>query len=111
MWLMTPLGFFSVVRKPGDTHLTVRARARADLGALREGYLPTLTPTVTGAGTDYPHRGTCSAAAWAQALGAMAQDLDYSNFKSTVAQRHGPRRAKVYGQVWQQLLAIEREEM
>jgi hypothetical protein len=29
MWLLTPLGFFSVVRKPGDCFLTVRARGRS----------------------------------------------------------------------------------
>lgn len=111
MWLMTPLGFFSIVRKPGDVHLTVRSRERADLHALRERYLPSLTPTVTGAGTDYPHRATCTAEAWGSALASMAHDIDYSNFKSTVASRQGPARAMVYGRVWSDLLAIEREEV
>ncbi len=110
MWLMTPLGFFSAVRKPGDAHLTVRSRARADLCALRERYLPALTPAVTGAGTDYPHRATCTAEAWAAALASMANDIDYGNFKATVAICQGPARAKVYGRVWGDLLAIEREE-
>lgn len=36
MWLMTTVGFFSIVRKPGETDLTVRARVRSDLEALEK---------------------------------------------------------------------------
>jgi hypothetical protein len=39
MWLITPTGFFSIVQKPSDEAadtLTVRARVRQDLVALRE---------------------------------------------------------------------------
>jgi len=56
MWLMTTVGLFSVVRKTGDADLTVRVRARGDLKALREQYLPTLGTIETGGGTDYPFR-------------------------------------------------------
>lgn len=107
MWTLTPFGFFSVVRKPGQTHLTVRARVAGDLEALRTRYLPELTPTVAHAGTDYAYRGTCTAEAWAAALGKMAHDIDYSNFKSEVSRRQGHARAHVYGKVWTALLAIE----
>jgi len=110
MWLMTPLGFVSVVQKPGDHHLTVRARTRADLDRLRAEVCPVLTPTVAGAGTDYPYRATCSHQEWAAALATIATDVDYSNFKSTVSQRQGHARARVYGRVWQDLLALEQEE-
>jgi hypothetical protein len=110
MWLATPLGFVSVVQKPGDDHLTIRARAHDDLDRLREHACPSLTPTITGAGTDYPYRATCSHEAWATALADIARAIDYSNFKSTVSRRQGHARARVYGQVWHQLLAIEREE-
>ena len=47
MWLFTRFGFFSIVRKPGDDNLTVRARVAADLDALREQYLPELSATTT----------------------------------------------------------------
>jgi hypothetical protein len=110
MWLFTPLGFFSAVQKPGTDHVTVRTRVRADLDRFREHHLPSLSPTIEGAGTDYPYRATCSHDAWAEALAAMGRGLDYSNFKSTVAQRQGPERARVYGRVWQQLLDLERQE-
>ena len=47
MWLLTPIGFFSIVQKPDDTTrntLTVRARVRQDLESLRLRYLPGLGP-------------------------------------------------------------------
>jgi 8-oxo-dGTP pyrophosphatase MutT (NUDIX family) len=107
MWTMTPLGFYSVVQKKGDAHLTIRARVAADLDALRARYLPTLGGTVAHAGTDYPFRATCTHAQWAHALGAMATDIDYSNFKTAVAQRQGYARAHVYGDVWGALTKLE----
>jgi hypothetical protein len=45
VWLITPLGFFSVVREPDDIgagSLTIRARVKSDLEALRKHYLPDL---------------------------------------------------------------------
>lgn len=110
MWLLTPLGFFSIVRKPGMQVLTVRSRAAGDLDRLRARYLPSLTPTVRGAGTDYPCRATCTAAAWGDALAALGRDIDYHNFKGVVATRQGPDRARIYHRVWSELCAIEREE-
>lgn len=56
MWLFTTFGFFSVVRKPGEPILAMRARARDDLDRLRERCLPELGPTIAGGGTDYPCR-------------------------------------------------------
>ena len=41
MWLFTPIGFVSAVRKPGEQVLTVRARAPGDLENLRDTYMPT----------------------------------------------------------------------
>src|SRR5262249_11648333 len=49
MWLMTPLGFFSIVCKPDDKGrgtLTIRARVKSDLEALRREFLPALGPIV-----------------------------------------------------------------
>lgn len=46
MWLMTPIGFFSIVEKPYDRHdgtLTVRARVEGDLVELKNRYLPELS--------------------------------------------------------------------
>ena len=103
MWICTPIGFFSVVQKPTDTQLTIRSRVAQDLTNLRERYLPELTQTITGAGTDYAHRAHCSHEEWGQALAKMAMDIDYSNFKRHIKKTQGPERASIYSGVWNQL--------
>ena len=108
MWTLTPFGFYSAVKKPGDEHLTIRARVAEDLDALRARYLPSLSPTVPHAGTDYRYRATCSAAAWGDALAEMGRDIDYANFKLEVAKRQGSARAHAYGKVWEALYDLER---
>ena len=100
MWLATQHGYFSIVRKHGEPGLTVRARVAGDLDALREHFLPELSPTIAGAGTDYPFRGTCSAAAFAAAMASLAEDIDYANFKQRVGQVQGAGRSGIYGQAW-----------
>ena len=107
MWLFTIIGFFSVVQKPGETQLTVRARVAADLDRLRERYLPTLSATVTNAGTDYPFRARASRKAFSEAMARMGEDIDYANFKNEVAKVSGKGRAHIYSGVWTQLLALE----
>ena len=108
MWLITTFGFFSVVQKHGTDHLTVRARVAADLDALRDRYLPELGETITGAGTDYAHRATCSHAAFAAAQVKIALDIDYGNFKNQVAQTQGGARAKLYSELWSVLHKLEK---
>jgi 8-oxo-dGTP pyrophosphatase MutT (NUDIX family) len=100
MWIITKIGFFSVVQKPGTDFLTVRARVREDLNNLRDLYLPELAPTIEKGGTDYPWRATVSHSAFAAALGKIAADIDYSNFKNAVKAAQGHARAKIYGEVW-----------
>jgi len=107
MWLFTTVGFFSVVQKPGETDLTVRARARDDLERLREGYLPELSQTVAGGGTDYPYRAKVSHEALARGAAKLVRDVSYPNFKNEVARVADPERAHVYSEVWHALLALE----
>jgi hypothetical protein len=106
MWLQTTLGFFSIVQKAGEAHLTVRARARGDLERLRDGYLPDLGPIREGEGTDYRYRATATHDAVAQAIGRLVMDITYPNFKNEVKRRMGPTRAATYGEVWQTLFRI-----
>lgn len=110
MWFFTPFGFFSAVQKPGTSHLTIRARVAADLDRLRATYLPELSATVVGGGTDYPYRARVSHAALGQALARMAQDIHYANFKSEVGKQLGYGRVQVYHQVWEALCALEQSE-
>lgn len=100
MWIFTTFGFFSIVQKPGDDRLTVRARARTDLDALRSQYLPALSETIEGAGTDYRYRATVPRADLAQAMSRIVTDVTYSNFKSEVARGAGHGRERLYHRVW-----------
>lgn len=74
MWLITPVGFFSVVRKPTDTRkktLTVRSRVRADLEALKARYLPELGAIQESEVKDYRFRATAPQAAVAAAMARL----------------------------------------
>ena len=92
MWLITPVGFFSVVQKTGDIAadtLTVRARVRGDLDALREQYLPGLGEVQESKTNDYRLRAVAPRAEVAAAMASMVDQLQYSNFKSQVAKVQG----------------------
>jgi ADP-ribose pyrophosphatase YjhB (NUDIX family) len=110
VWLLTPLGFFSIVRKPDDVGwgtLTVRARVKSDLEALREHCLPDLGEIEENAGTDYRYRAKAKRSQVAEALAKLVQDLDYENFKNEVAKKQGKHRAAAYGKVWDVLCKLQ----
>ncbi len=111
MWLITPVGFFSVVRKPGDAKnktLTVRARVREDLEALKTGFLPELGEIAESSTNDYRFRAVAPKAAVAKAMAKLVDDLDYPNFKSEVAKKQGQARAGVYHDVWDVLYRLQK---
>jgi hypothetical protein len=108
MWIFTPLGFFSVVQKPDDDRLTVRARFAGDLERLRDAHLPELGAVAETPAADYRFRARVDRAAFARALSALATAIDYDNFKSTVARRQGKARAAIYGDVWEILHEAQR---
>ncbi len=113
MWLITPLGFFSIVQKQGDSSagtLTIRARAKGDLEALREAYLPSLGPIIANAGSDYRYRAQALRTDVARAMGEITQDIAYDNFKNEVQMRQGSTRAKIYHKVWGALYGIAEPE-
>ena len=112
MWLITPVGFFSVVQKTGDIAadtLTVRARVRGDLDALREHYLPSLSPVQESKTNDYRFRAVAPRADVAAAMASMVNQLKYSNFKSQVATVQGNARAHLYHGVWDVLHRLQTE--
>lgn len=103
MWIVTPIGFFSIVQKPGDKAaglLTVRARVRSDLDALRASALPTLGETIESRETDYRFRAVAPRQDVQAAISKLVAELDYSNFKSKVAKAQGPKRERLYHDVW-----------
>ena len=111
MWLMTTTGFYSIVEKPWDRDagtLTVRARSRADLEALKASTVPALGDVKEDASADYRFRDQAPREAVVAAVAAQVQGLDYDNFKSAVATRQGHRRAALYHDVWEVLRGIGR---
>ncbi len=110
MWIITPLGFFSIVCKGDDKAagtLTVGTRVRGDLEALREVALPALEPIEGGAGTDYAWRARAPREQVQAVLARLAGDVDYANFKSEVAARQGHQRAGLYEDVWSVLYRLQ----
>jgi hypothetical protein len=110
MWLITPIGFYSIVCKPDDADaetLTIRARVKSDLEALRQEYLPGLETISEDAGTDYRFRAKANRDEVGKALAQMAQQLDYGNFKNEVANKQGRCRAQVYHKVWDVLFTLQ----
>jgi hypothetical protein len=113
MWIFTPDGFYSVVEKPEDRDagmLTVRSRVLADLDALREKFMPELGPTISGAGTDYLYRAKIAKGAFSEGMKRISESVDYDNFKHAVGTRQGYGRARVYADVWRDLLRLEDQE-
>lgn len=110
MWLITPAGFYSIVEKQTDRGkgtLTVRARVRGDLVALKRAHCPSLGRIRESDDTDYRYRATAKRAHVAQAVAQMVEGLGYSNFKSHVAMQQGVNRAHLYHDVWDVLHRLQ----
>ena len=111
MWLMTNFGFFSVVQKPDESQLTIRSRTGSDLDRLRAHYLPMLSPSIEGGGTDYPWRATAKSGDFAEAVKRIVEDIQYPNFKTEVGHSLGKTRAGRYGKIWSILAGLEEEDL
>jgi hypothetical protein len=109
MWLIFDGGFVSVVSKPGEEDLCVRARRAGDIEAMRV-FCPELSPASATEATDYPVRAWVPREALARAVGRVAMSIDYGNFKARVASRQGKARAAIYGDVWAALRRLEAED-
>jgi hypothetical protein len=112
MWLLTNFGFFSIVQKPDDElagTLTVRSRATSDLEAMRQKYLPSMGSVVADAGSDYKYRTKVPREALAAAMLQIVMDLNYDNFKDSVAKTQGHERAHLYHQVWDVLYHLQEQ--
>jgi hypothetical protein len=110
MWIFTTIGFFSIVQKPDTDFLTVRARVATDLDNLRNKFMPQLSATIEGGGTDYPFRSTISHKDFGAGLTKMGEAITYGNFKSAVGKEMGRRREQAYHKVWHALFDLEATE-
>ena len=101
MWIFTKYGFFSAVcaRQGNGKHgqpvdlepIMVRARLRSHLEALKKRFTDLLGEYEVQefAGTDYAYRLFVQKSTWTKVLAGLADETDYDNFKSEVAQHQG----------------------
>ena len=109
MWLISSIGFFSVVRDTHtDGHVLVRARVREDIQALAQRLGERAPKIVHTPERDYAFRISVPAATWVSLAGELAGEIDYPNFKDHVAAEQGYERARTYGHVWSTLLRLQR---
>lgn len=116
MWILLPIGFFSVVLPrtdagrgaPDPQNVMIRARCRRHVEALIARF-PQLGGNIMETGhADYPVRLITSKGSWAAALEALAMELDYTNFKAHVAQTvDDPEYEDVLHTIWADLRAID----
>ncbi len=106
MWIASKLGFYSVVQKmPGEFH--VRARVRADLERLRDLVMPDTGLEIFET-TDSDYRFRFIVEDPAGVMLALADSIDYHNFKSQIAS--DPSQApklSAYHSLWHDLLALQ----
>lgn len=106
MWLFSTQGFYSVVAHRDDPDLVlVRCRTEADIEALRR-QIPELEP-FEDASADYRWRAIVPRHVWRDAMATLADEIDYGNFKSMVAQRQSRERAALYGELWWKLRPLQ----
>ncbi len=115
MWIFTKHGFFSAVcARTGDgkhgqpvdpDRMMVRGRVRSHLESLKNRFPELLDDCEIRdtAGTDYAYRLFVRKSVWMQVLAALAEETDYDNFKSEVAEHQGRKGAayeKSLHEVW-----------
>lgn len=123
MWIFTKYGFFSAVcaRKGTGRHgqpidparLMIRARVRRHLDALKERFPALLghSEIVDSQDTDYAYRIFVDKPIWSQALGELAEETDYDNFKAEVAHHQGRAGDEYEGslhRVWAVMYELQR---
>ncbi|TWU23669.1 hypothetical protein [Bythopirellula polymerisocia] len=107
MWIFTKHGFFSAVcsRQGNGEHgqpidlnrIMVRARVRDDLETLQKRFPELLADCQIqeSADTDYAFRLFLPKVTWVEVVAGLADETDYDNFKSEVAQ-HQDKAAVAY---------------
>lgn len=111
MWLATKLGFYSVVEKEEDV-FHIRARVKKDLENLRKHfekrYRITLPEVETWPGADYRFRIITDRETAQQALFVLITEIDYSNFKSEIADTQDQRaKLSAYHRVWGEMARLQ----
>lgn len=124
MWLVTKIGFFSIVEKPEDQEagmVTVRARVLSDIESLMS-LLPGAGPIVKSTKAerrDYRYRVRVSKTQLSQAMTHLIHDIDYNNIKRNfkhqdekelegeLKHKEIESRSEIYFRVWDDLAFLE----
>lgn len=111
MWTFTTDGFYSTVQHRDDANtLIVRCRAELDALKLRDWMrsIGVLTAKVRHTPeADYEWRLFVPRHAFGMYLAEAVGAIDYGNFKQAVYDRQGPKRARIYGEVWATMLDLQ----
>lgn len=101
MWIASKHGFYSIVQKGGSFH--VRARARKDLLNLMGATHGELGPGLISESphADYRWRVVLPAGDMEPVWAALAESVDYPNFKSEIAADPDQRdKLPIYHEIW-----------
>lgn len=106
MWLATQHGFFSIVHK--GLFLHVRSRAHADLLSLLDTASMSSQAILVDKGTDYRFRVLLNLQELLAVMAALAQTVDYSNFKARIAALPEQRpKLEAYHELWWRLKELQ----
>ncbi len=105
MWLFTNTGFVSAVQINGE--LVVRARDSESLEPLAELAKKNIRHSPE---SDYPYRVITDHETFSKWVKHMAQNIDYPNFKSEVAQVRGYEFANALTSVWSVMHEVEDDQ-
>ncbi len=98
MWVVTPLGTFSIRCTPADTAkgtLTIESRTRSDLEALVAAVLPSACPIIEVIARQRGYMTRSSRGEVALALSTLALDLNYDDFVETFVDQQNSARIAV----------------
>lgn len=108
MWMMTKIGFYSIVEKPIGT-MQIRSRSSRDLQILIDTMFPNEPEIITTLNSDYKYRIIISKDTWMKMAPFIFGMIDYPNFKDEIA-LDNPMRATLYHQIWAMLRRITAHE-
>jgi hypothetical protein len=96
MWMFTRYGFFSITKPTfgmtkaeADRHLQVRGRVRSHLDALKARFASLAdVELIETEDSDYRYRFVVPKETWVEVARQLAEEVDYSNFKSECARKN-----------------------
>jgi hypothetical protein len=115
MWIASKIGFFSVViDSKREGRMLIRARCRADIFNLYEGFrknLVSIEPPTSDETRDYRWRLSISRTDWITLAAKLAEEVNYPNFKSEVhRQPDQENKSGPYMAVWSVMHGVQIHE-